>query len=177
MKNAYETGSQKIIPAVLLYAFYQGEVLMLCGRSKDGLPGKWNGLGGKLEQGESMLDAAVREFQEEASCQTTADQWHWMGQLYFPNFKSQKNEDWWVNVYLIDLSLEQKNSIPVNDDSQPEGALHFMSPEQAMNLDLWEGDLHFLPLVFKRTPFEGTFFYQNGRCEQFTVKEIGTSPL
>ena len=52
MKNPYESGTQKVIPAVLLYAFHGNELLMLNAKGKDGMPGKWNGLGGKLELGE-----------------------------------------------------------------------------------------------------------------------------
>ena len=66
MSNTYESGAQKIIPAVLLYAFYKNELLMIHGKGKDGMPSKWNGLGGKLDLGESMIEAAVREFQSGA---------------------------------------------------------------------------------------------------------------
>ena len=122
MSDPYTSGRQKVIPAVLLYAFDGHELLMLNARGKDGMPGKWNGLGGKLETGETMLDAAVREFEEEASCKTTHAQWKWLGQLYFPNFKAHKNEDWWVNVFVTDLSPAQKASIPLHDPLQPEGS-------------------------------------------------------
>ena len=164
MKNAFETGTQKVIPAVLLYAFRGEEVLMLNARGKDQLPGKWNGLGGKVEQGESMLQAAVREFEEEASCKTSSAQWNWLGQLHFPNFKAQKCEDWWVNVYSTVLLDEQANSIPLNDVLQVEGTLHWVRKDEVLKLDLWDGDRHFIPLVFENTPFQGTFFYENGSC-------------
>jgi 8-oxo-dGTP diphosphatase len=176
MSNAYEEGTQKVIPAVLLYAFHENKVLMLHGRGKDGLPGKWNGLGGKLEAGEAMLDACVREFSEEASCLTDRSQWRWLGQLYFPNFKSHKKEDWWVNVFVTDLSSKQKEEIPLEDPTQPEGALHFLPFSSVFELDLWEGDTKFLPYVFARTPFEGTFFYENGHCTRFELKKISSPP-
>jgi len=172
MSNAYSEGSQKVIPAVLLYAFSGHEILMLNARGKDGMPGKWNGLGGKLDPGETMLDAAVREFHEEASCKTEASQWAWLGQLYFPNFKPQKHEDWWVNVFITDLTDSQRASIPLNDPLQPEGSLHFVPLSRILCLDLWEGDSKFLPLVFERTPFQGTFFYENGHCVRHQLSPI-----
>jgi 8-oxo-dGTP diphosphatase len=173
--NAYESSAQKVIPAVLLYAFYEGRILMLHARAKDGLPGKWNGLGGKLDAGESMKEACQREFQEEAFCETTVEQWRWLGQLYFPNFKSRKSEDWWVNVFVTDLTAAQASGIPLNDGRTPEGELQFLSPDKILELDLWEGDRHFLPYVFQRVPFEGTFFYENGKCIRHEISAIMAS--
>ena len=164
MSNIYTSGLQKVIPAVLLYAFRNNEVLMLHAREKDTLPSKWNGLGGKLEAGETMLEAAVREFEEEASCKTEASQWKWLGQLHFPDFKHHRSEDWWVNVFVTDLTDAQAESIPLNDPMQVEGTLHFVPTSRVLCLDLWEGDREFLPLVFDRIPFQGTFFYREGRC-------------
>ena len=172
MTNAYESGFQKVIPAVLLYAFYRDQILMIHGRGKDGMPGKWNGLGGKLEPLESLKDAAVREFYEEASCLTRKEHWAWLGQLYFPNFKAHKKEDWWVSVFVTDLSPEQTRSIPLHDHTSKEGPLSFVPCSQILNLDLWEGDQKFLHYVFKRIPFEGTFFYESGRCFKFDLTEI-----
>jgi 8-oxo-dGTP pyrophosphatase MutT (NUDIX family) len=37
--------------------------------------GKWNGIGGSIEPGETPLDAMVREFQEEAGTHTTRNDW------------------------------------------------------------------------------------------------------
>jgi 8-oxo-dGTP diphosphatase len=145
---------------------------MLNARGKDGMPGKWNGPGGKLEKGESMKQAAVREFEEETSCKTSTEQWRWLGQLHFPNFKAHKNEDWWVNVFVTDLSLDQASTIPLNDPLQPEGSLHFIPLSRVLCLDLWEGDQKFLPFVFDRIPFEGTLFYENGKCIRHEVSAI-----
>ncbi len=172
MKNPYESGTQKVIPAVLLYAFHGNELLMLNAKGKDGMPGKWNGLGGKLELGETSRMAAVREFQEEASCLTTETQWRWLGQLSFPNFKAHKSEDWWVNVFVTDLTDAQAASIPLNDPLQIEGTLHFVPLSRVLCLDLWEGDAKFFPYVFDRIPFEGTFFYKNGKCESYELSAI-----
>ena len=165
MSNSYETAAQKIIPAVLLYAFRDGRLLMI--HSK-----KWNGLGGKLELGEAPIDAAVREFAEEASCQTSREQWMWLGQLYFPNFKSHKHEDWWVTVFVADLSADQFAQIPVDDKNHPEGLLNFVPTTEVLSRELWDGDHFFLPYVFGRRPFQGTFFYENGKCVRHEIAAI-----
>ncbi len=170
--NAYVSGAQKVIPAVLLYAFYEDKVLMIHAHGKDGMPAKWNGLGGKLDLGESALAAAVREFEEEAVCNTRREQWQWLGHLHFPNFKAQKKEDWWVTVFVTDLTKEQLATIPLSDSSLKEGILELIPVSKVMDLDLWDGDRHFLPSVFARKAFQGTFFYQNGHCIHHEITSI-----
>jgi 8-oxo-dGTP diphosphatase len=133
---------------------------------------KWNGLGGKLEPGETMVEAAVREFHEEADCTTHPSQWRRLGELYFPNFMAEKNEDWWVTVFVTDLSDEQISQIPLEDSLRPEGSLHFVPLSRVDCLDLWEGDRLFLPYVFERKPFQGTLFYLNGRCVRHELSAI-----
>lgn len=170
-RNAYETGKQKIIPAVLLYAFFQDRVLMLHRNRKenDFHEGKWNGLGGKLEFSETAIECAKREFEEESACPTSIEQWVWAGQLIFPNFKSHKNEDWYVTVFRAELTDEQCKKI-IHDSE--EGTLHWIPSSELSSLNLWEGDRHFLPYVLKKTPFEGTFFYRDGNLDRFFCNPI-----
>lgn len=145
---------------------------MIHAREKDGMPGKWNGLGGKLEQSESMREACVREFAEEAGCATKAQQWTWLAQLYFPNFKAHRQEDWWVNVFVTVLTQAQAKSILLHDESAREGPLSFVAANVIPKLDLWDGDRFFLPFVLNRIPFEGTFYYENGHCTRHEISPI-----
>ncbi len=174
--NAFISGQQKLIPAVLLYAFYQDQVLMMHRnlRSGDVHQQKWNGLGGKVEKGETVLEAACREFQEEAHVHTTQNQWNWAGQLHFPEFKPAQNEDWWVTVFTATLTDEQIKKIPFAQAlPHAEGTLHLIPQAQIGDLNLWEGDHFFIPHVIERIPFYGTFFYQDGRCLKHELHRVG----
>lgn len=165
LTNAYESGQQKVIPAVLLYASFDDEILMM--QKKD----HWNGLGGKVELGESPLEAAVREFEEESGLWTESKDWTWLGQLYFPNFKAHKNEDWWVTVFIAQLNLDQRKKIKIQSVTE-EGSLQWVPQRKILDLPLWEGDADFLPYVFKKTPFQGTLFYSDGKCIRKDVRPI-----
>lgn len=171
--NPFESGQQKIIPAVLLYAFYQNQCLMIHRdheqKAEDIHDGKWNGLGGKTEPHETQVECAVREFQEESGIKTTTQQWSWSGQLQFPNFKPHKHEDWFVTVFKTELSQLQAESVIFKNK---EGTLHWIPKTKIISLNLWEGDRVFLPLVLENKPFEGTFFYQNGKLTRFFCNEI-----
>lgn len=162
--NVYESGSQKVIPAVLIYAKAKGHVLMLYRTNpqnkEDIHEGKWNGLGGKLERGESPLEACVREFEEEAGMSVDASKFRALGTLLFPQFKAHKNEDWWVSVFDVDLG----DLVPLK--SCPEGRLEWVLEEKVLGLTLWPGDALFLPYVLKGRPFMGTLWYENGQLEK-----------
>ena len=78
---------------VLGFAFDDsGENVVLIQKTKPAWQaGKFNGLGGKIEEGEGPLAAMVREFYEEAGVMTIPDNWTWFGQL--------KGVDWEVVLY------------------------------------------------------------------------------
>lgn len=48
--------------------------------------GNYNGVGGKVEKGESRRDAMVREFREETALFTTGEQWNYFGKLEGPDY-------------------------------------------------------------------------------------------
>ncbi len=57
----------KVIPRVLLFIFNADQVLLIKGSdTKKTWPGLYNGLGGHVEKGESVLEAAKRELEEES---------------------------------------------------------------------------------------------------------------
>ena len=171
LKNLYESGEQKMIPAVLLYAFHEDKVLMIHRNlmANDFHEGKWNGLGGKHEAGESALECAIREFKEESGCSTSNDQWKWTGYLHFPNFKPHKNEDWSVTVFRCELKKEQLAEVI---EKNKEGTLQWIPSSEVLKLSLWPGDRHFIPHVLNKTAFNGTFYYLNGELNRFICNPI-----
>lgn len=57
--------------------------------------GHFNGVGGKVERGESSLEAMIREFKEETTVETTASDWR--------QFASLVSRYWNVDVYVAFL--------------------------------------------------------------------------
>ncbi|MBU6374688.1 MAG: 8-oxo-dGTP diphosphatase [Bdellovibrionales bacterium] len=165
--NAFETGDRKLIPACLVYIFRsdsegRSEVLMIHRHGRDGdyHSGKWNGLGGKFEPGESPWQAAAREVQEESGLSLTKERYRWLGTLQFPNFKEKKSEDWLCTVMTAHLDSAEGEKIQDGSRVSDEGTLHWVSAARVMDLNLWEGDRKFLPHVLTGRPFHGTFWYQ-----------------
>ena len=74
------------ILGTLCYLKRDGKTLMLYRNRKanDFHEGKWNGLGGKFEPGESPEACAIREVREESGLEVAAPRLH--GMLTFPGF-------------------------------------------------------------------------------------------
>lgn len=161
--NVFETGSRKVIPAVLVYVLSPGEsgddVLML---QRGGRPGdfhaeKWNGLGGKLDADESPLEAAVRETREESGLAIPPESFRAAGTVQFPAFKPLKGEDWWVSVFTARLPAR-----PAELAACAEGTLHWVPRSRVLELPLWPGDREFLPQVLAEQRVFGTIWYRDG---------------
>ena len=103
--------------------------------------GKYNGLGGKLEADEDVAAGMRREIQEEAGV------------------------DWFGFIFLIP---QWQGEPPA---ANAEGSLEWVEVDALDTLPLWEGDRHFLPLVFDGDPrpFHGVMPYRDGRMLSWRV--------
>jgi 8-oxo-dGTP diphosphatase len=127
-------------------------------RPQDAHLGKWNGLGGKMDPGESVSACMTREIQEEAGLRVT--RMVLRGTVSWPGF-GKAGEDWLGFIFLVDAYEGE----PLRENA--EGTLAWKPIEELLGggLPLWEGDRHFLPLVFDgdQRPFHGVMPYADGR--------------
>lgn len=139
--------------ATLCYIRKDGHTLMLHRIKKAGdmHAGKWNGLGGKLEPGETPEECAVREIREEAGLKVTNPQMR--GVITFPGFSN--DEDWYTFLFLID---EFEGSLI----DSPEGHLKWVPDSSLLDLNLWEGDRIFIPWLEQPAFFSAKFIYKQG---------------
>jgi len=123
--------------------------------------GKYNGLGGKLDPHEDVLAGMRREIREEAGIECTALELR--GTISWPGF-GKHGEDWLGFLFLV-TAFE---GTPVA--SNPEGTLEWVDADRLDTLPMWEGDRHFLPLVFDGDPrpFHGVMPYRDGRMQSWS---------
>ncbi|HUD42292.1 MAG TPA: 8-oxo-dGTP diphosphatase [Dokdonella sp.] len=127
--------------------------------------GKYNGLGGKMEPDEDVVACMRREIREEAGIECT--DLRLRGTISWPGF-GKHGEDWLGFVFLID----RYEGEPLNEN--PEGSLEWVAIERIFELPLWDGDRHFLPLVFDADPraFHGVMPYRDGRMVSWSHSRI-----
>lgn len=138
-------------------------------RPDDDHYGKVNGLGGKLEPDEHVVDGIRREVEEEAGLELL--DLRLRGTITWTNF-GPNGEDWLGFIF----RCEQWRGVPPANNV--EGTLVWVDrtrllqacAEQAevraaAELPMWEGDRHFVPLVFDDDPraFHGTMPYERVR--------------
>jgi 8-oxo-dGTP diphosphatase len=136
----------------------KSKVLMIhrIARQDDDHLGKYNGLGGKMESNEDVQTCITREIKEEAGINCTEITMR--GTINWTGF-GPKGEDWLCFVFRIDAytGTSFKKNI--------EGNLEWVELDNLMSLPLWEGDKHFIPLVFDEDPcpFHGYMPYDGDR--------------
>ncbi len=134
-------------------------------RPQDQHLGKYNGLGGKLEPDENVVEGMRREIREEAGIDCGAMQLR--GTVSWPGF-GRDGEDWFGFLFVITAF----SGTPFL--SNPEGTLEWIDVDAILELPLWEGDRHFLPLVFDADPraFHGVMPYRDGRPVSWSVSRL-----
>jgi 8-oxo-dGTP diphosphatase len=129
--------------------------------------GKYNGLGGKLEAAEDVVSGMRRELREEAGIE--CDELRLCGTISWPGF-GKHGEDWFGFIFLI----ERWHGTPLT--ANPEGTLEWVELDrvQRLELPLWDGDRHFLPLVFDSggRQFHGVMPYRDGKPLSWTFSLV-----
>ena len=135
-------------------------------RPDDAHSGKYNGLGGKVEPGEDVAACLIREIREEAGIR--CDAFHLAGTVSWPGF-GKAGEDWFGFVFRVTRWSGTVNAV------SPEGPLVWVDTDRVLDLPLWDGDRHFLPLVFDRTarPFHGVMPYADGKAVRWHATAEG----
>ncbi|MCD9030891.1 8-oxo-dGTP diphosphatase [Luteimonas sp. Y-2-2-4F] len=125
-------------------------------RADDQHLGKYNGLGGKLEADEDIVAGMRREIREEAGID--CEELQLRGTVSWPGFGKQ-GEDWFGFVFLV----TRYRGTPL--EANAEGALEWVDVDRVLGLPMWEGDRHFVPLVFDADPraFHMVMPYRDGR--------------
>lgn len=138
----------QIIPRVLIFLFNEiNEVLLIKGSAiKKIWPNLWNGLGGHVEPGESILRAAKRELKEESGLST--DKLLYCGQVIVNLDRTPG----------IGINIFKTNIFQGEIRSSDEGNLEWFSLEDALRLSLVQDLYTLLPKVAQFNQGDDPFF-------------------
>ncbi len=128
-----------MINCVLCYIEKDGKYLMLNRNKKknDVNSGKWIGVGGKFESGESPDECLTREVKEETGYTLTS--YRFRGVVTFVS-------DIAPTEYMFLYTADGFEGELIECD---EGELHWIDKEKIFSLPLWEGDRVFLKYLFE----------------------------
>ena len=141
--------------------FLQKDNQLLLAMKKRGFgAGKWNGVGGKLEPGETPQAAAIRECQEEIG--VTPANPKQVGTITFYD-KADPSFCHYAHVYVAD---EWKGEPAESEEMRPEW---FKTTELPYN-DMWTADALWLPHVLANEQFEATITFNGEAVESHDIE-------
>ena len=147
--------------ATLCFIIDYGSVLL--GMKKRGFAkGRWNGFGGKRNDNEKIIEAAIRETREEAGITPGLLTQMAVLDFYFPH-----QPDW--NQQVVTYSTSQWKGTPTEtEEMKPQGFPIDEIPHQ----DMWVDHNHWLPLVLEGKKVRGHFLFKKG--DKLLDREIVT---
>lgn len=142
----------------LCLIFKNGKILL--GLKKRGFgEGRWNGFGGKIDAGETIETAALRELKEEVGI--TASNMEHVGILDF-SFESDPKV---LEVHIFKV-LEYTGETIETEEMKPQWFDFADIPYEHM----WSDDIHWLPLVLKGEKVRGTFHFDRPSDATYSAK-------
>lgn len=138
-----------MLVTTLGYLEEQGKILMLhrIRKKNDINQDKWIGIGGKLEDGETVLACMQRECREETGLIWKNPE---LRAVITFNFRKHEDDPLFSELMFLFCGGEYEDGGEARDD---EGDLVWVSWQDLTSLNLWKGDLLFLKKLRDHDPF------------------------
>ena len=128
--------------------------------------GKWNGIGGKVKNGETIKEAAIRELYEEIGVNANIVDLDNVGNI---KFYFNEKPDWNQQMHVYFINKWQGEPIE-SEEMAPKWYKKDQIPYEVM----WVDDPYWLPKVLSGKKIEAEFYFNKDGAEldKFTVKEL-----
>lgn len=136
---------------------------ILLGKKKKGLGiGKWNSFGGRVEENETIEDAAHRELYEEADIRPKK-----LDKCAVLTLIGEAVCDMEIHVFkAIGFTGTPKES----DEMSPQWFNHADMPYE----DMWSSDIHWLPKILNGQKLKGNFVLENDEVASHQIEVFAT---
>ena len=149
-----------MLQTTLTFVFNKTGKILLAMKKRGFGEGKWNGAGGKLEEGESIEQAAVRELHEEAWVEVTTEKLENVGVLHcFFTANPENNRD--VHVFVV---RDYTGAVEETEEMRPQ----WFGTDEMPYDDMWDGDKYWIPRLLdgEKIEFE-LVFDEDGYVEEY----------
>lgn len=138
--------------------------MVLLGMKKRGLGmGKWNGFGGKVQEGETIKEAALREIREEAGI--VAKGIERRGIIDF-EFKG--------NPEILEVHIFKSDKFSGEPAESEEMKPQWFRVSEIPFANMWPDDRHWLPLFLQNKKFQGKFLFDDhDNILEMKLEEVG----
>ena len=123
--------------------------------------GKWNGAGGKVEEGETITEAAIRECQEEIG--VTPNKLIPAGEFHFIDLPDVEH---YCNIFVV----HDWTGDPVESEEMRPQWFH---KDEIPYDEMWADDKHWMPLLLESKQFKGkVVINEDGTIRQCDLAEV-----
>jgi len=143
--------ARELKPKVLTLCLTLKDNAVLLGMKKRGFgEGRWNGFGGKIENGETLFEAARREMIEESGL--IAEEMEERGSIDFHFMDTGKL----LEVHMFEV-LKYSGEIMETEEMKPQ----WFNLEEIPFHSMWADDPYWIPLFLKKKKFKGRIIFAN----------------
>lgn len=138
-------------PKILTLCLAKKDEKILLGMKKRGFgEGRWNGFGGKVEERETIIEAAIREMEEESGLR--AEELEEKGVILFQFLDTGKL----LEVHVFDV-LKYDGEITETEEMSPK----WFDIKEIPFEKMWADDIYWIPLFLNGDKFNGKFIFEN----------------
>jgi 8-oxo-dGTP diphosphatase len=149
------------IRRTLLFLIKKDQILLAMKKRGFGA-GKWNGVGGKIEAGENIEEALVRECQEEIG--VTPKTWKPVAELDF--VQDSTTDPWHMYVHAF-ISYDWEGEPTESEEMNPA----WFTFNNIPYADMWDDDQYWLPRVLAGELITGNFIFDtNDKMMSHTIQ-------
>jgi 8-oxo-dGTP diphosphatase/2-hydroxy-dATP diphosphatase len=135
---------------------------VLLGMKKRGFgAGRWNGFGGKIEEGETIEQAAIRELREEAGLE--AEEMEKKGIIDF----EFENDPKLLEVHIFHVK-KFKGEPKETEEMKPQ----WFSVDEIPYEQMWSDDIFWMPYLLGGKKFRGKFLFDRPSDPEYSAKII-----
>lgn len=136
--------------ANLCFVLHDGKILLI--RKKRGLgAGKINGPGGRIEKGETALQSAIRETQEEIHVTPVGPRF--AGELFFQ----------FIDDFKIHVTVFRADAFKGQPRETEEAVPLWVATGNIPYAEMWQDDAYWLPLLVAGKKFHGWFVFDGDK--------------